>query len=314
MSELHVVFGTGPIGMAVMDELVASGKTIRMVNRSGKAVVPSGVEVVAGDASDPDFSRKAAEGASVVYNALNPPYDKWPTLFPALQAGVVEGAAAAGARLVAMENLYLYGDTDGKPMTEAMAHNAHTKKGTVRAQMTHDLMDAHKKGRVQVTMGRASDYFGPRATSQSILGDRVIPAALRGKTAQVIGNPDVPHTFSYVPDIGKALVVLGERDEALGEAWHIPNPPTKTIRELVQMVYAETGHEPKIQVAPKFILWVMGLANPPVAELQEMMYEFEKPFIVDHSKYERAFGNHATPLGEAIRATVQWYRDHYAQS
>src|ERR687896_254373 len=105
--ELHVVFGTGPVGLAVMDELVSKGKRVRMVNRSGRANVPEGVEVVGGDAADPTFTREVSEGASVVYFALNPPYNKWPELFPGLQAGVLEGAASAGAKLIAMENLYI---------------------------------------------------------------------------------------------------------------------------------------------------------------------------------------------------------------
>ena len=108
-NELHVVFGTGPVGLAVMDELVSKGKHVRMVNRSGRANGAEGVEVVGGDAADPTFTRKASEGASVVYFALNPPYDKWPELFPPLQAGVLEGASSVGAKLIAMENLYMYG-------------------------------------------------------------------------------------------------------------------------------------------------------------------------------------------------------------
>src|SRR5215216_1041663 len=118
--ELHVVFGTGPVGMSVMDELVQRGprRRVRMVNRSRRARVSEGVEVVGGDATDEAFTREVSEGASVVYFALNPPYDKWPEQFPPLQAGVLEGAASAGAKLVAMENLYMYGLTGGRPLTE----------------------------------------------------------------------------------------------------------------------------------------------------------------------------------------------------
>ena len=113
--ELHVVFGTGAVGMSVMDELIRRGlRRVRMVNRSGRARVPDGVEVVEGDATDEAFAREASKGASVVYFALNPPYDKWPELFPRLQAGVLEGAASAGAKLIAMENLYMYGPTGGR--------------------------------------------------------------------------------------------------------------------------------------------------------------------------------------------------------
>src|SRR5215211_1520377 len=119
LRELHVVFGTGAVGMSVMDALIRRGpRRVRMVNRSGRARVPHGVEVVGGDATDEGFAREASEGASVVYFALNPPYNKWPELFPPLQAGVLEGAASAVANLIAMETLYIYGSFDAPPTTE----------------------------------------------------------------------------------------------------------------------------------------------------------------------------------------------------
>src|SRR5215211_1541703 len=149
--ELHVVFGTGAVGMSVMDALVGRDKRVRMVNRSGRASVPDGVEVVGGDATDEAFAREASEGASVVYFALNPPYDKWPELFPPLQEGVLEGAASAGAKLVAMENLYMYGPTGGRPLTEDLPYAPGTRKGEVRARMSRELFAAHDAGKVRVT-------------------------------------------------------------------------------------------------------------------------------------------------------------------
>ena len=115
--ETHLIFGTGPIGLAVMNELVARGKTVRMVNRRGKADVPAQVDVVKGDATNTAFSREVCKGAAVVYNCVNPPYTDWVEKFPPLQAAILEGAAASGAKLIVMENLYMYGPTDGKPMT-----------------------------------------------------------------------------------------------------------------------------------------------------------------------------------------------------
>src|ERR671910_3859998 len=166
--ELHVVCGTGAVGMAVMDELVQRGpRRIRMINRSSRARVPHGVEVVGGDAMDEGFTREASEGASVVYFTLSPPYYKWPELFPGLQAGVLEGAANAGAKLIAMENLYMYGPTDGRPLTEDLPFAANTRKGRVRARMSEELMEAHTSGRVRVSIGRASDFFGPRALASA---------------------------------------------------------------------------------------------------------------------------------------------------
>jgi nucleoside-diphosphate-sugar epimerase len=307
--ELHVVFGTGAVGMAVMDALVQRGpRRVRMVNRSGRARVPHGVEVVGGDATDMSFTREASEGASVVYFALNPPYNKWPELFPGLQAGVLEGAASARAKLIAMENLYMYGPTDGRPLTEDLPYAANTRKGTVRARMSEELMEAHRSGRVRVAIGRASDFFGPRVLT-SAAGEQVFGRAVEGKSAQVAGDPDQPHTYTYVPDIGKGLVILGEREEALGRAWHLPSPETVTTREFVEIIFEEVGKPARVQAAPKILLRAIGLFNPALRETIEMLYEFEEPFIVDDSDFTRTFGDQATPLREAIQRTVRWYRE-----
>ncbi len=308
---LHVIFGAGPVGLAVVDELVNRGSRVRVVSRGGKARVPVGVEVAAGDASDPAFTREASAGATVVYNALNPPYDRWPELFPRLQAGVIEGAAAAGAKLVAMENLYMYGPTGGQPLTEDLPFAADTRKGEVRARMAEELMAAHEAGKVRATAGRASDFFGPRVLA-SAAGEQVFGRAVAGKSAQVAGNPDLPHTYTYMPDIGRGLVVLGEHEAALGRAWHLPSPETVSTRRFLEIVFEEADHPLRVQRAPKILLRAVGIFNPPVRETIEMLYEFEEPFVVDASRYEQAFGVHATPLREAIRSTVRWYRERPA--
>ena len=176
---------------------------------------------MAGDAGDPGFARAAADGATVVYQTLNPGYRNWPALFPSLQASVVAAAEAAGARLVAMENVYMYGPTGGRPLTEDLPYAATTHKGRTRGEMANQLLEAHRRGRVPVAIGRASDFFGP-GVRDSAVGERTFDAALAGKPVPVLGDPDLPHTYTYVPDIGVALVVLGEREEALGRAWHCP--------------------------------------------------------------------------------------------
>ena len=282
----HVIFGTGAIGLATLDALRRRGETARLVNRSGSARVPSDVEVVAGDARDPGFTTEVARGASVVYQTLNPPYAEWTAQFPLLQAGVLAAAEATGARLVSMENVYMYGRPAGRVLTEDRPYEAHTRKGQLRARMARDLLAAHDAGRVEVVIGRASDYFGPGGGAQSPLGDRVMPAALAGKTAQVLGDPDQPHTYTYIPDIAAALVVLGEHPAAPGEIWHLPNDPdTRTTRQLVDTLYRLAGHPgAKLRSTPAALLRVLGLVNKPAGELVEMLYEFEEPFVVDSTK------------------------------
>src|SRR5579863_2597778 len=155
--EIHVIFGAGPLGAAIARELLAKGKRIRMVTRSGKGYIPAGVESIRGDATDPKTTREVCQGATVVYNCTNAPYTEWVRLLPPLQAGIVEGAAAAGAKLVSAENLYMYGPTHGKKLTEDLPYAATGHKGRIRAQLAETLMEAHKSGKVRVAIGRASD-------------------------------------------------------------------------------------------------------------------------------------------------------------
>lgn len=306
--ELHVVFGTGAIGMAVMLELARRGKRVRMINRSGHADVPAGVEVVAANAYDPNSAREATRGADIVYQCAQPAYTEWPTQFPPLQAGIVEGTAANGARLVVCENLYMYGPVDG-PLTEDRPYVACTRKGSTRAAMAQTLLDAHKSGQIKVVMGRGSDYFGP-AGFASAVGDRVFRPALEGKKVYGIGDLDAPHTYTFTEDFGKGLVMLGEHEEAYGQAWHIPNAETQTSRQFLTTVFEEVGHPAKISAAPKLVLQAMSLFDPNVREMMELAYEFEQPYVVDHSKFVRAFGNIATPTRDAIQQTVEWFRQH----
>src|SRR5919205_1787711 len=146
-SPRHVIFGTGAIGLAILDALHRRDETARLVNRSGHARVGDDVEVVGGDARDPAFTTEVTRGAAVVYQTLNPPYPEWTAQFPQLQAGVLAAAEAAGALLVSMENVYMYGRPGGHPLTEDRADDAHTTKGQLRGRMARDLLTAHDAGR-----------------------------------------------------------------------------------------------------------------------------------------------------------------------
>ncbi|NJL38430.1 MAG: NAD-dependent epimerase/dehydratase family protein [Leptolyngbyaceae cyanobacterium SM1_4_3] len=306
--ELHVIFGTGPLAQSVMRELLQHDVQIRMVNRSGSAAVPPQVEAIAADAYDPENTQAVTRGATVVYQCAQPSYMQWPTLFPKLQASIVAGVAANGARLIVGDNLYMYGEVN-VPMREDLPNAATTRKGRTRAQMSEALLKAHQQGLVQVAIARASDFYGPGVFG-SVMGDRVFPAVLTGKTAAAVGDLDVPHTYTFIEDFGKALVMLGKQPEALGQIWHVPNAETVTTRQFLTLAFQQAGHPPKMSGMGKFMTRLGGLFIPEARETVEMMYEFDRPFVVDHSKYAQAFGNHATPLDTAIQRTLAWYREH----
>ena len=212
----------------------------------------------------------------------------WPELFPPLQQGVLSAAERCGALLVTLENIYGYGPTAGKPMTEDLPLAATTVKGRTRAAMTEELLGAANAGRVRVAIGRASDFFGAGVT-ETTLGERVFANAVAGKRADFIGNPDLPHTYSYVPDIAAGLATLGTDERAVNEVWHLPGPETVTTRALLDLVASEVGHPVALRSVPKLVVRALGLFNPLMRELAEMAYEFEEPFVLDTSKYQSRF-------------------------
>ncbi len=307
MADLHVVFGaSGGLGGAVVRALHKQGRQVRGVNRGDYKDAPEGVELLKADASNADEAKKACEGASVVYHCANALYTDWERLFPPLTDNIIEGSAAAGAKLVFGDNLYMYGPVMG-PMYEDLPSAATSRKGKVRARMARDVLAAHRSGKVRATIGRASDFFGPGVTNAA-MGDRVFAAALKGTSIDLLGDIDAPHTYTFIDDFARVLISLGERDEALGEVWHAPNAPAITTRQFVQKVLELTRTDPKVRVAPKLVLNLMALFNPMMREVKEVVYQFEGPFIVDHSKYEKKFGAQVTPLDDAIEQTVAWFR------
>jgi nucleoside-diphosphate-sugar epimerase len=307
--QVHVVFGTGQVGRALTTHLADMGLAVRAVSRSQPESLADGVDWRPTDATDPDAAANAANGAAVVYQCLNAPYTDWPERFPPLQRGVMAAAERNGALIVSLENLYGYGPTAGNPMTEDLPLAATTVKGRTRAAMTEELLAAASAGGVQIAIGRASDFFGPGVTIGTTLGERVFANALAGKRADFIGNPDLPHTYSYVPDIAAGLGTLGTDPRAIGGVWHLPGPETVTTRQLLELLAADVGHPVGVRSLPNPAVRVLGLFNPMLRELVEMTYQVDEPFVLDTIKYQSTFGTAGTPLATAIAATVAWYRN-----
>jgi nucleoside-diphosphate-sugar epimerase len=307
-NRLQVVFGSGQVGRALAAHLAGLGLPVRVVSRRRMAGLPEVVDWRGADATDPEAASDAANGAAVIYQCLNAPYTKWAELFPPLQRGVLAAAERNGALLVTLENLYGYGPTDGVPMTEDLPLAATTVKGRTRAAMTQELLAARDTGRVHIAIGRASDFFGAGVT-ESTLGERIFANALAGRRADFIGNPDLLHTYSYVPDIATGLATLGTEERAIDGVWHLPGPQTVTTRQIFDLVAHEVGHPVGIRSVSKLGVRALGLVNPMMRALVEMAYEFDEPFVLDTTRFQTTFGGAGTPLPNAIAATVDGYRN-----
>jgi nucleoside-diphosphate-sugar epimerase len=313
MSEAHdglwVVLGAGATGVSVTRRLHVAGRRVRVVTRSGRASAPDGVEVVAADMMDPKAAAGACRGASVVLACVGfPSYVGWSEKWPPMMTGMLAGAEAADARFVFMDNLYMYGPVNG-PLREDLPLTDYGVKPALRARITRMWQEAHAAGRVRTAAVRASDFYGP-GVRLAILGDYVTGPAVRGKTANVIGDPDMPHTVTYIEDVTRALITVAEaEDDAYGQAWHVPSAPARPLREVVGMIYKEAGNPVKLRAAPGWLISLMGLFNGDMREMKELMHHWNRPYIVDHSKFASRFWDDYTPLETGIPAAVRWYRE-----
>ena len=301
-AELHLVLGAGQVGPLVAQRLLALGHRVRIARRTAAPSGIAGVETVSLDVSDASAVARAAKGASVVYNCVNPPYDEWAEKLLPMTRGIVDGAATAGARLVVLDNLYMYGDNSH--MTEDSPVAPVSKKGALRAKATEIMLEADAKGATRVAIGRAADFFGPNAPN-ALLGKRFLERALAGKPAQMFGDPDELHSYSYIPDVAAGLVALGSSEAARG-VWMLPVLPAESTRAVVARFSRAIGREIGVSTLPFWLLRAVGVFYPMAREVAEMTYQWRQPYVLDDAKFRATFGFGATPWDEAIAESVAW--------
>ena len=305
--ERHVVFGcNGPVGRGLVEQLAAQGHEVVGVCRSGDAKAPRGVRIEAGDARDRDTAARLARDADVVHAAIGIPYPQWTDHFMPIVDGLLHGARAARARLVWTDNLYAYGPRN-EPLHEDMKLSSYGKKPALRSRMVERMLEEHEAGRVPVAFVRASDFVGPRARN-AILGDYTFQRALDGKRPQFLGDPDQPHAYTYIPDLVRTQLAVAADESAFGKAWHVPNPPTRTTREIVADLATRLDRPLEIQVLPDFVRTVMGWFDPTMREFGELMYQWKRPFLVDDTRVRERFGIVSTGWDAILDETLAWFR------
>lgn len=310
-NDFHIIFGTGPLGLAVMEQLILQNKKVLMVNTRGVAEeIPPDVQVVKGNATNLSSVLDICNShpASVIYHCIGLPYHSWEKLYPIMMDNIIEAGAQSGAKIVYGDNLYAYGPHN-EPLHESLSYIPVGAKTKTRAEVATKLMDAHRAGKVKATIGRATDFYGPRVKN-AILGERVFKNLLENKPVDMLGNPDTIHSQIFIQDFAKGLVLLSEHEEAYGEIWHIPAAPATSNRELVKQIANRIGVTPKYRVAGKLIVTIGGIFNSDIKEFKELMYQHSNNFIVDASKFQKAFAFTATPHEEAIQKTVDWYQQN----
>jgi nucleoside-diphosphate-sugar epimerase len=298
----HVIAGAGQVGAHLAKLLLEQGHEVVVVTRSGSG--PDGVTKIASSAADQAKLTEVAKGADALYNTVNPQYHRWVQDWPPLADSLLGTAEATGAVLVTLGNLYGYGPVSG-PITEDLPLNSTGTKGKVRVKMWQDSLAAHQAGRIRTTELRGSDYYGPGADDQAYLGTRFVPLVLAGKRVMYLSDPTVPHSWTYLPDVARALVIAGTDERAWGRAWHIPTAPALSTLEMGQRLAALAGAPaPKITELPRPILNVLGLVNPLMREMRETRHQFDRPYILDSSAFETTFGMAPTSIDDGLRAVL----------
>jgi nucleoside-diphosphate-sugar epimerase len=304
--ELHIVTGAGPVGTTIALQLAEAGHEVRLLTRSGSGPEHPLVERRSVDVSRADLLDEQFAGATAVYHCIHgSAYSAkaWRAELPAAEQAVLAAAGRAGAVVVFPESLYSYGPVNG-PITEDLPRDATHGKLGVRA----DLLRSRAASSTPTVSVAASDFYGPRVR-MSHAGERLVPELLKGRRVTVIGSLDQPHSFTYVPDLARAMILAAKTPELWGQVLHAPTVKAPTQRELAQALATAGGAPPpRLAALPAWVLRAAGLVHGDSRELAETSYQFTRPFELDSTRSETLLGLSPTPLDVAAKETVGWWR------
>ncbi|HEU4667796.1 MAG TPA: NAD-dependent epimerase/dehydratase family protein [Arthrobacter sp.] len=303
---MYVVTGAGPVGWTVAEQLAERGHRVRILTRSESGPTHPMVERIAGDARDAAQLSAVMAGASAAFHCIHGSAYRasaWQAELPPAEQAVLAAAQAAGAVVVFPESLYSYSEPD-RVMTENSPRTATGGKRGVRTQ----LLRARAEAAAPTVSVVAGDFFGPRVR-MAHAGERMVTAILAGKTLNVMGSASQPHSFTFVPDLAAAMIAAAERPSAWNKVWHAPTGPALTQQELAHAIARAAGKAaPRLRALPGWAIRAAGIFSTDARELAEMLYQFEKPFVMDSAASQAALGVSPTPLDEAAAATVDWWR------
>ena len=299
---VHAVVGAGgATGRPLVARLHAAGYRVRAVTRDGRDVGTPGVEVASADATEARDLVAACRGAVAVYHCVMPVLARWSSDFPRVTDALVDAASRVGARLVYADDTWMYGRVDG-PMTEDTPWRPVSAKGVLRAWLAERILHAAAAGRLQVSVVRAGELYGPGV--RSLLADNVFPPALRGWPVQYLGDPDLPLTPTFIDDFAATLAAAGTADTSDAGVWHVPHPGATTGRALAAEACRQAGTRLRLVRHGSARVRLLGHVLPLAREGAEMVYQFEQPFVVDGGRAARAFAITPTPYEEGVRRTL----------
>lgn len=305
---LHTILGAGgSIANELLPILMDAKEQVRIVARHPKQII--GVESISADLSDGEQTLQAVKGSSVVYLLVGLEYDYkvWAQKWPLVMSNTINACKATGAKLIFFDNVYMYGKVNGW-MTEETAFNPCSKKGVIRAAIANQLLSEIKSGALTGLIARSADFYGSNATKTSVPNMLVFDNFSKGKKAQWLANVQMPHSYTYIPDAGKALYLLAKDDTAFNQTWHLPTQSNPLTGEQFIALAAEAMQQPnKFSVLSKLMIRLAGLFIKPIKESYEMIYQSDSNYLFDSTKFEKHFEFKPTSYEDGIKETAKYY-------
>ncbi|HQV60824.1 MAG TPA: NAD-dependent epimerase/dehydratase family protein [Chitinophagaceae bacterium] len=301
-----ILGANGTIGSLLAKELTAYSDRIRLVSRNPKKVNETD-ELFPADLTDISQLDKAVKGSDVVYLLVGFDYKLkvWQEKWPPLMRATIDACIKHNAKLVFFDNMYLYDKTALSHMTESSAINPPSEKGKVRRAIAEMLMDDVKAGHLKALIARSADFYGP-GNDKSFLTEVVFKNFMKGKRSNWFMSADKIHSFTYTPDAAKATALLGNTENAYNQVWHLPTDAAKlTGREIISLFATKMNVKNKVFVIPMWLLKGMGFFVPLLREMPEMMYQYDRDYFFDSSKFENTFHFRATSYTEGVREIVE---------
>jgi nucleoside-diphosphate-sugar epimerase len=319
---MHSILGAGgPVANSLTKELIRHGQSLRLVSRREVSRFP-GTEWRRADLKNSREMLNAVKGSSVIYMCAGLQYNKkvWAAEWPLIMQNLVDAARSTGARLIFFDNVYMYGHVEGV-MNEDTPYQPSSVKGEIRAKIARKLLDETLAGNITASIARAADFYGSESLN-SFYDSMVLAKYAKGQKAMWLGNINSRHSFTYVPDAGKAMYLLGQNPSSDNQVWHMPTAKALTGIEFIRLA-ADVFHcEPRYTTVNKFMLQAIGIFNKLIGETAELYYQYQYDYVFDSSKFENAFGvkpmsyaqgikefsgvvNKATPGGHAKLSAVR---------
>lgn len=305
---MQTIIGSGgAIGIELAKALTEYTTDIRLVSRMPEKVNGTD-QLFAADVTDRKQLEKAVKGSEIAYVTVGFPYSHkvWEEKWPKFISDLIATCKQENCKLVFFDNMYMYDKDHLNGMTEDTPVNPPSKKGAVRERIARMVMDEVRAGNLKALIARSADFYGPSIKSNSILTETVFKPLSKGGTANWLGGEEFKHSFTYTVDAGKATAFLGNTDSAYGQVWHLPTASNPlTGKQWVEHVAEKLNVKPKYRVASKTMVQLLGLFMPVMKESVEMLYQYDRDYIFESGKFEKAFNFKPTTYQEGIDAIVR---------